>query len=305
MKKRQVLHQSIYSAALDRASFYKTWDAFWFKTIPADATFQSFQVAGDSSPGIHTAGDLWRVTQDINYQILTSNSDPVRTIYEPGAWDNRDSGTNPIGSTHIPDSFTLADASPGDTPNNPTTILNRDSGVAVYLNACARPSSGGSVWGYIATISSVPIASTHGGAYLAGGEVTLRELETVIPHAIAINIWAAKYLSNTGGGFVAPARHADTGYDDPFSGNYYGGNITTIKMGSRFGIPAGVSAGSLGVSSVHGLALYTAFRTYGAYVVDNTGWDAIAINCTPDANSALSAIQSEIAAIFGALQLVL
>lgn len=286
-----------------KTPFQNAWPSFWFDKIRGDATFTSFQVSGDSQSGINVA-DEWRFSVDVNYHVSAYASDATENVYEPGAWDNRDSGTTLLTTFKIPNDFTLPDASPGTTPNNPTIVLNRSTGDVLYLNACARPTAGGDIWGYIATIASVPVASTHGGSYLSGGEITMRELDTAINHALAINVYALKYLNNADGGFVSPALHADTGFDDSMSSNYYGGDVAALKMGSRLGIPPGVTAGSLSVSSAAGVAIFTALQTYGAYIVDNTGWDNVAINALEEAQTAIEAIKAELRAMCSALQLV-
>lgn len=281
-------------------NFQSVWPAFWFTIITGSNTFQSFQVTGDSQPGFHIT-DVNNYHVDICYQVGTNNFDPVRSVYEPLQWDNRDGGTNLLTTTRVPDNFVLPDAEPGNTPNNPLTILNVQTKEVFCLNGAARPTIGGPIWGYILN----PIA-THGGSGILGGEVTASEIDAgLINHALAINVWGEKYLSNTGGGFVSPAVKADTGYDDSESSNYYGGNVANLKMGSRVGIPPSVTAASLGVTSTIGITVFNALKKYGAYIVDNTSWDAIAINATTKATPFLNSIKSEQASMFGALQIVL
>lgn len=284
--------------------FQDYWDPFWREPIQAGATYTPFQVAMDTQPGFHV-DDSWAYLTDVNYRVLTNNSDPVRTIYTPGSWGNRASGTVPNGTTHLPDDFVLPDADEENTPNNPLIILNTDTGTAVYLNGSARPTAGGPIYGYQASILGVPKNSTHGGSYIAGGELTYGMLNSGnINHAIAGNVWGRKYLSPTGGGFVPPAARADTGYDDPESGNRYEGNIENLKMGSRLAIPPGVSAVSLGVTSAHGLALFAALKKYGFYIVDNSAWNVLYTNGTPDVVTPLANIKSELAVMYATLQRV-
>ena len=178
--------------------------------------------------------------------------------------------------------------------------MNTSTNGGFYLNGTARPIAGGPIWGWIAGQPS-----THGGSGTAGGEVTLAELQSnTVNHALAINVWGQKYLSHSGSGYVSPATHADGGYNDPSSGNYYNGPISNLVMGSRLGIPSSVTASSLGITSATGIALFNAVKTYGAYVVDNTAWDCLAINATPDAVSAISSSQSDVYKIFAAMKIV-
>lgn len=285
--------------ALDFQSYY---DAFWRIPIPSNATFSTFQMGGDSSTGFHISNSF-DVYNDVCYRFTTNNSDPVRNLYVPSTPNSGNGYTRTNSTTvngpgpstfHIPDSLFVADSNSVDTPNNPTIILNTDTKQALYLNLCARPTAGGPIYGYTASRNS-----THGGSYISGGEVTLAELNSTINHAVGIAVYAAKYLSPNGTGFVPPAFTADSGY-----AGFYGGTNVNLKMGTRLGIPSGTTAGSLGVSSANGLALFAAFKTYGAYIVDDTFWDAIYIEGTSDASSAIAAIKTEILAMFAALQII-
>lgn len=161
---------------------------------------------------------------------------PVIDIYVPGSWSDRDSGKVWQARTNFPTDFVLPDATSTDMPNNPTIIYNAGNSSALLLNAATRPVSGGPLWGYI---SSTPC--THGDSGLTGGYVSLTELNNAsIPHAIGINVWGKRYLSQYGSGFVFPADRADSGYSDPNSPDYYGGNTPSLRMGSRLAIPPGM-----------------------------------------------------------------
>lgn len=286
-----------------KTPFENTWPAFWFDKVPGNAIYTPFQVTGDSQPGFHVA-DSWRFIPDINYEFSSYTSDDTETFYQAGSWTDRDSGTFELGSFKIPYDLIIPDTDGIDTPNNPAIILNRSTGDVKYVNAFCRSVAGGPFYGYEAKIDDIAVPGNHGGSYLAGGYITLRKLTVGINHGIALNVQASKYLSSDGTGFVSPALHADDGYDDPMDFNYYGGNITTIKMGSRFAIPPGVTSGDLGISTPAGLVLFNAAQTYGFYIVDNTGWDNLALNCTEDAESALNACQADQALILAAVELV-
>lgn len=276
--------------------FYDLWGSHWFNTVSTGATLTPFQVSGDLSPGFH-AGTYY---SDINYEVTATNSDPSRTLYVPDTWDDRDSGTTPQGTIHVPASFVLPDASPGDTPNNPTIILNTDTYAATFLNACARPSGTGNIWGYQSTPNM-----THNGSGLIGGQVKQTELDAgLVAHAIGINVWGETYLSNDGTGYVSPATKADSNFDVVDDANYYGGNLTTLKMGTRLAIPSSVSAASLGVTTPAALTVYRALVDYGAYIVDNTAWDAVSLQTDANAATTLNALSTEILALFGAMRIV-
>ena len=84
---------------------------------------------------------------------------------------------------------------------------------------------------------------------------------------------------NGGGGFTTPAVSADSGYNDPSSGNYYGG--TAFAMGALLAIrPADLSAAQAAMHTTQGRNAAAALATYGGYVTENSasppgsGWQA-------------------------------
>ena len=276
--------------------FQKAWTIDFLKPVPSGVSYSSFKASSDASPGFH-AGYIFA---DVNYQVISNSSSPVVNILLPGSWTNRDTGTTLLGKTNLPTGFVVPDATSSDMPNNPTIIYNTSTNTATYLNGVARPSAGGPIWGYIGSK-----ASTHGGSGLAGGELTLAELNSnSINHALAINVWGQKYLSSSNGGFVYPAYKADDGYNMPSSGNYYGGSIPNLKMGTRLAIQPGVTPEQLGITSAQGRALFKGLQSYGAIIVDNSAWDCLYINATSDTQSTIAAIKPDIAKLFAALKIV-
>lgn len=278
-------------------AFQSTWGAFWFKSIPSTAVYKPFKVNRDTVPGLHAL--YFRL--DRNYRVPLTNVLPVVNIYRPGSWNDRDSGRVLLGKTHLPNDFVLPDATRIDTPNNPAILYNFNTHATLLLNAATRPVRGGALWAYI----SSPKPCTHAGSGLTGGYVTLTELNNgSISHALGINVWGRKYLSQYGGGFVFPADRADTGYKDPNSINYYGGNLPALRMGSHLAIPRTITQAQLGISSKEGVALFKAMQAYGVYIVDNSAWDALYLQSTSDAQSILMQRQVEIFKLFSALQIV-
>lgn len=281
---------------LDTA-FQSTWGAFWFKPVSSTAVYKPVKVNRDAVPGLHAL--YFRL--DRNYRVRVNNVLPVVNIYRPGSWHDRDSGRILLGKTHLPNDFVLPDATSTDTPNNPTIVYNFSNQHALLLNAATRPVRGGALWAYI----SSPKPCTHAGSGLTGGYVTLTELNNgSIPHALGINVWGRKYLSQYSAGFVFPADRADTGYKDPNSINYYGGNLPELRMGSHLAIPRTITQSQLGITSKEGVALFKAMQMYGVYIVDNSAWDALYLQSTSDAQSLLMQRQVEIFKLFSALQIV-
>lgn len=276
------------------------WDqaAMWYTPIPGTATYTNIHISGDpGSTGIYASNTEG---VDDNYEITASNSDPVFQWLEPTSWQPRSPGTTPIhdSAIHIPNSFTLADATSGNTPNNPTIYYNSTTSLVYYINACTRVSSTSNMQGYENNIGGRNTGS-HGGSGTSGGYISAAELTAgKIPHAIGVMVYAAKYLSNNGTGYVAPALTADSYY-----ATGYGGTDTTFKMGSRLAIPAGTSCSSLGAGSGDALTVCTAFKTYGGLVVDDSGFSAFYVEGLIDADTRLYSISSTVwANMFGAMQ---
>jgi hypothetical protein len=275
---------------------YDAWGSHWFKTLTGGATYTTISLSAYTGTGLRAAANEY----DLNYTVLATNTDPVRNLYVPGSFNDRDSGTTLQGTCNVPASFVLPDASVGTTPNNPTIIRNTDTGRVTYLNACARPSSTGNIWGYQSTPDR-----THGGSGLIGGEILQAELTAgYIPHAIAINVWGKDVLSSTGTGFTAPATKADTNYNVGADANFYGGSMPSLVMGSRLAIPPTVSAASIGVTSATGLIVYKALVEYGAFIVDNTAQNTVAWAADAAAAVTLAVSDAELTAMRYALKVV-
>lgn len=113
----------------------------------------------------------------------------------------------------------------------------------------------------------------RGGSGLStlGGIIRLGELVTggVIPHALAINIYAAVNCFN---GFVWPAYRKDGYVYSP------GGTNPKLAPGALLAIPPSVFSG-MSFNTVPGEILATAFMNYGGYVVNDTARSVNAI-CT-------------------------
>lgn len=284
-------------------AFQAVWDRDFLHPVPAGASYETI-------PGGLSAG---RLGLDVNYEIAAADSDPVVDVVRAGSWGIRRTGTSVAAKTHLPFSWVLPDADfqnpvgpdcldtqrgPNEQPNNPVIILNGSHRQPVFLNGAARPTMGGPIYGFV-------VLGTHGGSRLIGGELTLVELATdSINHALAINIWGRKYLSRTGRGFVAPARNKDFGFDDPKDANYYNGTIDDLKMGSRLALDATVTTADLKITSPTAMALFHALKAYGVFIVDNSAWDCLYINATPDTVAPLNACQPEIRRLLNALEIV-
>lgn len=124
------------------------------------------------------------------------------------------------------------------------------------------------------------IAGAHGGSGLSsfGGSIRKGELSSSQPlhHALKVNLFAKRFLSQAAGGYRWPASHAD-GY--ALSGGgcpAYGGGVPALRMGSLLALPPGTDLSWIGSPRARKIA--QALMDYGAYVVDDTCWDVHAID---------------------------
>ncbi len=88
-------------------------------------------------------------------------------------------------------------------------------------------------------------------------------------HAIKINLWGRKNLAyNNDGtrGYRWPAKSADASA----STSYLGTN-PSLEMGALLALKQNFDVS--GLSTVPARIIATALKNYGAYVVDDTGWD--------------------------------
>jgi hypothetical protein len=236
-------------------------------------------------------------TVDVDHIYRLSAEDPLRPLYAPGSWGGpRCSGTDYQGiHLPLPDDLIVPDASNGNTPHNAAAFLMPDGETFVQANPLARCTPGGPAYGWRAPDESVfgwGLRGGHGGSGLSSVGGTIRKGEMIgsapIRHALKVNLWCERYCSLAGGGYRWPAVRADA-YASPST---YGGDVPALRMGSLLAIPPSVSEASLGLETAPGRKLFRALQDYGAYVVDDTAWNAHAIAVDQD-------VQDEFRAAYG------
>ena len=228
---------------------------------------------------------------DTDHFFVLRADDPVQDLFAIGGWRNRSTGTREIDTDlPLPDALIIPDTNEQETPNNSAALLLPDGNTLVQLNAMTRDRLGGPVYGVKypfaphsdATLDGEGSLGGHGGSGLSsiGGTIRIGELvgDDPIRHALKINLWAKKYLSYTPGadgglGYRWPAIKADSYADE----TTYGGTVPELVMGSLLALAPEVTPESLGIQTEPGKKLFHAFQNYGAYVADDTAWDAHAI----------------------------
>lgn len=252
-------------------------DSIWNMPIGANAKYVDAQI-GSKGAGV-----------DTDWFITTKESDPVVPTYMPGGWSSgRCTGTTPQQQAqwhsqaaqplNVPEDLIISDARQGFTPNNSSAFLMPDGKTLVSFNVTARCEQGGSlygVWFGQQDIYGDGINGGHGGSGMSsvGGSIRKGELlnDDPIRHALKIVIWG-KWLhynpSSPTPGHRWPARMADSG-----APNQYQGSNPALVMGSLLAVPPNTTAKSLGLTTKAGKKIFQAMQDYGAYVVDDSGWD--------------------------------
>ncbi len=251
---------------------------------------------------------------DVDYWIETKASDPLRAVYDasPGWTEPRCKEAPLTGdSTYFPDDLLIADATFGfypSTPNNSAAILQPDAETLVQLNALARCSYAGPVYGIPVrdsldqlfaqeNIYREGITGAHGGSLLSsiGGTIRVGELVAAepIPHVLKVDIWGERDIWPQEGGYRWPAVKSDICWSHNCSAApLYGGHVPALRMGALLAIPPWVTEDYLGLQTAVGKKLFRALQDYGAYVADNSAWNAYNL-CIE------SGVKEEIEAFYG------
>jgi hypothetical protein len=219
---------------------------------------------------------------DQEYFFKLQAKDPMRPVYAPGAWgEGRCTGTQPVGiSLPVPDNLIVKDASkkPFSTPNNASAFLMPNGKTLVQLGPLARCQPGGSIYGWRfyrdEDIYGQGIGGSHFGSGLSaiGGSIRKGELtgKQPIRHALKVVIWGEKYLYYSS---KVPGRRWPAELADGNAANQYHGKNPALVQGSLLAILPKVTAASLKLQTPAGKKLFSALQDYGAYVVDDAGWD--------------------------------
>ncbi|WP_299413446.1 calcium-binding protein [Acaryochloris sp. IP29b_bin.148] len=233
-------------------------------------------------------------TVDVDHFYILNGDAPLQPLYNHGTWGpGRTTGSTYQGiSIPLPDDLLIADSTNNKTPNNSAAFLMPDGRTLVQVNALTRDRNSDFVYGKrlpfnlgvakYEDIYGTGIEGAHAGSGLSsiGGTLRLGELIGADPirHALKVNLWSQKYFSYTQGeagglGYRWPAVKADT----HASPGTYAGTTPELLNGSLLAIPPDMTPEQLGIQTEAGRKLFYAFQDYGAYLADDTGWDAHAI----------------------------
>lgn len=225
-----------------------------------------------------------RQALETTYLMKTKSSDPLREIKSVGSWRDRCSGTKFQGTKiHLPNGWRPKPVTANATPNNPGVFLQPDGRTLVNVGSMARCSDTGPLHAnrpgddkHITDLYGDGIVGAHGASRLSqiGGAIRPGELtgDAPIRHALDLLIWS-EYLYYGGdkqSSYRWPASSSDR-YAGP---DRYRGSNPELRMGSLLAIPPGATPQSLGIETAVGRKLFDALQNYGAYVTDDSAWEA-------------------------------
>jgi hypothetical protein len=245
--------------ARDADSWPFSWDSVWNIPIASTATYAA---AGITSNGTSETAE----TSDYD---STDPSFPVVTL------ENADTTSGTLGPVQVHGDPSMA---AGGEWNTCSAWLGTDNNVyqgqTTEVTAGGNPSFGGeadATWAPV-SIEGEGVTGCHGGSGLSGLGGTLTEADLTqtgpITHALKVALDGVLNYYGANGGFRWPATTADAGYNDPNSGNYYGGSNPNVEEGSLLALPPSISPSSFSNPTVQKIA--TAMQDYGAYIVDTT-----------------------------------
>ncbi len=236
------------------------WNSIWNIPIASTASYAAANLRSQASYEDETTEDFDSIDPSAPLKSLTNAQ-------------LSSGGTGPV-SVHVDPSM-----SADGQWNTCSAFLGSDNatvyqGQTTELTAGGNPTFGGvadNTW-KPESITGDGIAGCQGGSGLSGlgGSLTLSDLTQSGPitHALKIALDGVINYSSANGGYRWPALNADAGYNDPGSGNYYGGSNPNVQQGSLLALPRSISPSSFSNPTVAKLA--QAAQDYGIYIVDTT-----------------------------------
>ncbi|MEI7502447.1 MAG: hypothetical protein WCG93_04520 [Paludibacter sp.] len=234
------------------------------------------------------------ITVDEDLIVLTPDA-PLLEVYENNAkWDrtkDRCVKTGKlIGKYPIPTDFEVSPKTwDGVTPNSGIAILMADKKTIVQGQPYSFCPDNGyatmlKVSKYENDIYGDGSYGAHGGSKLSAIGGTLRNHELTptsgpIRHALKINICGAKnmYYDTETKGFRWPAVSSDDYAGKKYATLRKSPIVKECRMGALMAIPPKINLDSLKFETVPARILGQAFQDFGAYIVDDSGWDVFAI----------------------------
>jgi hypothetical protein len=224
--------------------------------------------------------------------VLTPTAPATQIFTNTADWDPTMSRCPVEGallfSAPMPASFVVPDPM-AQTPNSGLAILLADSRTIKQTQPFARCTAAEAATSHY-VFSDVDlygdgIPGAHGGSNLSaiGGTLRIGELRpkgAPPHHALKLELYAAQNYYNDGKQadcYRWPASNCDGYFDTSGSSLKYGGTNPSLGPGSLLALPVSTTLASLGLTTEPAQMLAWTLQNYGAYLVDDTAWSAVAI----------------------------
>jgi hypothetical protein len=242
-------------------------DSIWNTAIGSGAAYSPANISVNSAGGSPTV-----FVQDEDVIVMAPSSPLTNVYYNGAAWTGGDRCVQQgavIAQVPFPSDFTLGNS----LDNNSAAFLMPDNETVAQNQPFTRCAAGGPATTLVAfpdtSIYDEGPYGAHGGSGLSalGGTIRLGEFPSGrIHHVMKVELYAAQYYYCCTTHW--PAVTIDD-YADPVT---YGGTDPNLGPGSLLALPPNFDVTQM--TTVPGQILAQAFKDYGAYVVDDTFWNA-------------------------------
>ncbi len=237
--------------------------------------------------GLKPAKEMGYLLAEEDIIVMTPTAPSTKVHLNTADWvpgaDRCDTTGPVLFSVPIPKDFVVAGTWPDNvTPNSCVSILSADGRTVIQTQPFARCTAGMPATSHY-LVDRVDLYGTsatgcHGGSGLSGLAGTLRMGEMMpgsghVRHALKVEMDGSNYAVclTPGTCFRWPAVQAD------WASASYTGTNPDLKPGALLALLATLDIKSLGLKTGAAKELAWTLQHYGAYVIDNTGWDIYAI----------------------------
>lgn len=257
--------------------------SIWNMPIGSDAVYVHAHIEPATDAGM---------TMDEDYIVMTPDEEVI-SIYENRAgWDrNKDRCVKEGGvlfSAPIPASFIVSKETwDGLTPNAGLAVLMADKRTIKQTQPFAKCGTNEATSQYVFADTDIygqGLYGAHGGSGLSaiGGAIRAHELTPTsgpIKHALKINLFGRRniYYDEQTKGFRWPASRADAYANNNYYQDRSNPVVPECRMGALLAIPASMNIQDLQLETEPAKIIAQALQDYGAYLVDDTGWNVYAI----------------------------
>jgi hypothetical protein len=257
--------------------------SIWNMPIGSGATYVPANIVPATGTSLETDDDV----------IVLMPGEPATQIFTNTAdWDPTMSRCAPEGallfSAPMPAAWVVPDPM-AQTPNSGLAALLADGRTIKQTQPFARCTASQPATSHYlfpdVDLYGDGIPGAHGGSGLSaiGGTLRLGELRPKgppPPHVLKLELYAAQNYYNDGKQadcYHWPATDCDGYFDTTSNPIHYGGTNPALGPGSLLALPVSVSVASLGLTTEPAKTLAWTLQNYGAYLVDDTAWSAVAL----------------------------